>query len=171
MRLQFSTGFRWLEDSAPITEGLGNADALCMATMPAAFRDILAGSKCCYSGKRLTSLLTFNTFQVHIFPSMPLFTNLLNSVILASLCKVLIMNFKKELWATKAENRSLFCSLVSTHKESTAALPSKQCQERALWYRAKLDMDFSCSFTLYHIKMRNLHWKTQTKKCNRLYCP
>lgn len=51
------------------------------------------------------------TFQVHNFPSVPQFTNLLDSVIFASLCKVLTMNSNQELRATKAENRSLFSSL------------------------------------------------------------
>lgn len=78
-------------------------------------RDMLAGSKWCYSGKRLMSLLTFSAFQVHHFPSVPQFTNLLNSVILVSLCKVLIMNSNQEVRATKAENRSLFRSLQFLH--------------------------------------------------------
>lgn len=64
---------------------------------------------------KLMSLLTFNPFQVHHFPSMPQFTNLLSSVILASRSKVLIMTSNQELRATKAENRSLFFSLQFLH--------------------------------------------------------
>lgn len=83
-----------------------------MTTVQAAFRaGYFSRVQLVLLRKRLTSLLTFSTFQVHDFPFVPQFTNLLNSITLASLCKMLITNSNQELRATKAENRSLFCSL------------------------------------------------------------
>lgn len=135
------------------TESLGNADC---CKLPSG-QVILAGSRACYSGT------CYKVDNLFLLPRLSQWTSFLpclsfpscwtQTAILASLCKVLITGSNQGLGVIAD---SILQSAVSAHKEPTAALPATDSQERALWYKARRVMDFACSFTLYHIKMRNL---------------